>query len=139
MKIVVDIERLILDGLGTRPGEVARIRKTLERELVKTLSARPTREYHGGAVPRLNAPDILVSVGERPEATGARIGQAIGRSLVGGYAVERRGGLSEAGGSGSQSERGSELVGAGEMGSVTEHGSPQPTHSSSSLAESSHE
>jgi hypothetical protein len=106
MKIVVDIERLILDGLGTRPGEAARIRKTLERALVQTLSASPAREYHGGAVPRLNAPDILVSVGGRPEATGARIGQAIGRALVGGYAVERRGGLPEASAGTSQSEHG---------------------------------
>ena len=174
MKILVNIERLILDGLATQPGEAARIRQALERELAKTLSAYPAAQYHassaptpnapaglyhpdtvpnpqapaglyhagamptpnappdlyhagtaptpnappdlyhagaaptpnappdlyhagaaptpnappdlyhGGAVPSLKAPTIRLTALERPETTGARIGQAIGQTLLGG-------------------------------------------------------
>lgn len=84
MRIVVDIERLVLEGLGARPGEAARIRQALERELVKTLRAWPAGQCRGGAVPSLTASAIRLTAPERAETTGARIGRAVGQAVLGG-------------------------------------------------------
>ncbi len=118
MKILIDIERLVLSGLGGASGEASLIRKALERELVKVLSAwPPRRKYHDSAVPRLAAPNIRLSVGERPGVTGTRIGRAIGQTIVGGCAVERRNGSPESSEAPRYSERGSTLT-ASDMDSV---------------------
>jgi hypothetical protein len=85
MKIALHIERLVLDGLPVTSPEGARVRAAVERELAAMLANGLTPELrHGGALPRLGAPDITLGPRERPDA----IGRHIARSLHAGIGSE---------------------------------------------------
>jgi hypothetical protein len=81
MKIVVHIDRLILDGIGAEPGDAPRIRAALEAELTRRLSGAPRDAFAGGAVPRIAAPQIRA--GRTPEATGTHVAAAVAAGLRG--------------------------------------------------------
>ena len=82
MKIVLDIERLVLDGLAATPAEAARIGFAVERELTRLLraAALPARLAAGGAVASVPAADLDLAGRNTPEA----IGQGIARAVHGG-------------------------------------------------------
>jgi hypothetical protein len=86
MKIVLDIERLVLDGVTATPAEAARISTAVERELTRLLGAAalPPRLAAGGAVASLPATHLDLAGKNTPEAIGKGIAQAV------------HGGLSEA-------------------------------------------
>ena len=72
MKIVLDIERLVLDGIAATPAEAARIRAAVERELTRLLGAAapPPRLTSGGAVESMRAPHLDLAGKSTPEAIG---------------------------------------------------------------------
>jgi hypothetical protein len=79
MKIEVHIERLVLDGLPVTASEAPRVRAAVESELARLFATGGlNRELAaGGAVPRVDAPEVRLARRERPEA----IGQGIARSV----------------------------------------------------------
>lgn len=77
MKIVLHVDRIVLDGLDVAPGDAPRIRAAVERELARLFAGTPTERFTGGATPRLSAPGIASVRGETPEALGGRIAAAV--------------------------------------------------------------
>jgi hypothetical protein len=79
MRITVDIERLVLDGLPLTGADAPRVRAALEAELASMLAGgRLSHEFtSGGARPRVAAPDISLGAREAPRA----IGRAVARSV----------------------------------------------------------
>ena len=79
MRIEVHIERLVLEGLPVTPGERPRVRAAVEAELARLLSTGGlNREIAtGGAVPRIDAPQINLAARAQPDA----IGRAVARSV----------------------------------------------------------
>ena len=79
MRITVQIERLVLDGLPVTTADGPRVRTAVETELGRLFAAGGlNRELaSGGAVPRVNAPQISLGPRERPDA----IGRAVARSV----------------------------------------------------------
>ncbi|HEY1426208.1 MAG TPA: hypothetical protein VGF50_06005 [Caulobacteraceae bacterium] len=71
MRIVLDIERLVLEGLPVTAVEAGRVRITVESELARLLRTAPlpARLHAGGAVPSLVAPPLRPAAG--PHAGGA--------------------------------------------------------------------
>jgi hypothetical protein len=84
MKVIVHIDRLVLDGLAAEAAHPARVEAALVRELTRLL-AQPhgsqTTVFAGGAIPLLRAPDIRMTRGEAPEATGVHIAASLYRGL----------------------------------------------------------
>jgi len=82
MKIFVEIERLVLDGLPVNNRDSHLVRAAVERELTRLLAAdRLPRELRsGGAAPRLRGPDI--TIGGKPAAIGNSIASAVHTSLA---------------------------------------------------------
>ncbi len=81
MKIIVHIDRLVLDGLELGPGQPARLRAALERELVRLMRAPGAPVPVAGASPRFSATAPALRGGEPPEAVGANIAGALHRAL----------------------------------------------------------
>jgi hypothetical protein len=83
MRVVLDIERLVLAGLPITTVEAGRIRNAAERELAQLFGAGPIpgRLLSGGAMPRLAAPPLELAPRSSPEAIGTKIAQAVHRSL----------------------------------------------------------
>ena len=85
MKIVLHIERLVLDGLPVTAMEGARVRAAIERELAGMLSrggmSRALRQ--GGAVPRVSAPEITLGARERPDTIGGHIARSVHGAIGG--------------------------------------------------------
>jgi|HubBroStandDraft_1064217.scaffolds.fasta_scaffold69663_2 hypothetical protein len=82
MKLVVSIDRLVLDGLAATPREAARIRASMETELARLLSAEPPgRLRAGGAVPSLPAPALPATAARSPETLGAQIARSVHAGL----------------------------------------------------------
>jgi hypothetical protein len=79
MKIVLDIERLVLDGMTATPAEAARISTAVERELARLLGTAPVppRLTAGGAVASLPAAHLDLAGRSTPEAIGKGIAQAV--------------------------------------------------------------
>jgi hypothetical protein len=79
MKIQVQIDRLVLDGLPVTRAQGTRVRAAVERELSRLLQGGgvTTPLALGGATPTLTAPIIRFSRRERPETLGKRIAQSI--------------------------------------------------------------
>jgi hypothetical protein len=83
MKINLHIERLILDGLPLGPGDGARVRVAIEKELARLLtendisSARPT----GEALPSLRANPISITNESPPQTVGRQIAHSLYDSL----------------------------------------------------------
>lgn len=86
MKIVVHIERLVLDGLLVTSAQGAHVGAALERELARLLAADAgVRRLQGGAVPRVGAPAIALAQQPRP----AEIGRQIAQSVYTGIGADR--------------------------------------------------
>ena len=85
MKIVLHIDRLVLDGLPVEPAHAARIHRAAERELTRLLGREPAPQQllAGGAASRIDAPHIAPGPGEGPGALGARIARAVHGALEG--------------------------------------------------------
>lgn len=89
MKIVVRIERLVLDGIANEPGHRARLCAALEQELARLVGApgafdaSDARGWRAGATPTLRAPGIRPVRGETPETTGRRIAGALHAGIRG--------------------------------------------------------
>jgi hypothetical protein len=84
MRIVLDIERLVLDGLSVTGAEASRIRGAVEGELSRLLRTGPlpARFLAGGSVPGLIAPPLGPAPGRSPRALGAEIARATHRAIV---------------------------------------------------------
>ena len=82
MKVVVHIDRLVLDGLAAGPGEAARVRCALERELGRQLrEAGGVRAGSGGASPSLVFPRTSVPRQGTPEDIGRQVARTLRRGL----------------------------------------------------------
>jgi hypothetical protein len=86
MRIVLDIERLVLEGWTMAPAEARRVRAETEGELSRLLRTAPVpgRLSKGGAVPGLSGPAIQLVPGGSSEAMGTRIARSVYNSLGGG-------------------------------------------------------
>lgn len=82
MKIIVEIERLVLDGLPVNNRDSHVVRAAVEKELARMLAVDGiSREsVSGGSVPRLRAPGVRI--GGTPAAMGNSIASAVHRSLA---------------------------------------------------------
>jgi hypothetical protein len=79
MRIIVNIERLVLDGLPITPAEGRQIRRTVETEM-RHLLAAGAPEFHpaaASAVPVLTAPMLHLDGGESPAVISARIARSL--------------------------------------------------------------
>jgi hypothetical protein len=85
MKIVVHIDRLVLDGLATSPAEAALIRTATQAELTRLLATGsvPARLRHGGAVPSVAVPVSDRATTGTPQAIGTHIARAVHGGLGG--------------------------------------------------------
>jgi|EndMetStandDraft_8_1072994.scaffolds.fasta_scaffold44941_4 hypothetical protein len=92
MRIDLHIERLVLDGLTVTAADSPRVRAAVEAELARLLAAGGVnREFAaGGAMPRLNAPQVTLAARPRPDAIGRAIAQSVNASL-GGMAAQTLG------------------------------------------------
>ncbi len=79
MKIVVHIERLVLNGLPVNTAQGPRLRRAVQRELTRLLAQGGIAPAlaGGGAQPRLAAPQLTLRPQERPDALGGRIAQSV--------------------------------------------------------------
>jgi hypothetical protein len=79
MRIEVHIERLVLDGLPVTTADGPRVRAAVESELARLFAGSGVnRELAGGgALPRVEAPQISLAARERTDA----IGRAVARSV----------------------------------------------------------
>lgn len=77
MKVLLHIERLVLDGLDMPHGHPARLRSALEGELARLMRAPQRRPVEGAAMPLLRTPDVATRQGESPEAIGKRVARAV--------------------------------------------------------------
>jgi hypothetical protein len=79
MKIVLQIDRLVLDGLPVTGAESPRLRRALARELSRLLaSGGMAPSLSGGtALPQIPAPHLTTIGRERPEALGRKIAHAV--------------------------------------------------------------
>jgi hypothetical protein len=87
MKVQIQIERLILDGLGLTPAQGALVQAAVETELTRLLRARGFAPalLHGGALPTLAAGSIQLAEQGSP----AQIGTQIAQALMGGIGGEK--------------------------------------------------
>ena len=85
MRVVLEIERLVLEGLPLTPAEAGRLRTAAEGELSRLFGAGPVpaRLLRGGAVPSLVAPALDLAPRSKPEAVGIGIARAVHSALVG--------------------------------------------------------
>ncbi|WP_431822407.1 hypothetical protein [Burkholderia sp. F1] len=81
MKIVVRIERLVLDGLASEPGHPARLRAALESELARLVGEARAAGWRAGPAPVLRAPGLRHARGDAPETIGRRIAACVAASL----------------------------------------------------------
>jgi hypothetical protein len=70
------VERLVLDGVGARSSDAARIATTLRAELTRSLSARPLATAAGGALDSAPASAILLGDG-RPDTVGRWVAASV--------------------------------------------------------------
>ena len=87
MRIRVNIERLVLDGLPVASVEGPSVRRAAERELARLLRAGGLKPEFlaGGAVPSLRIPGGAVVKNRRP----AHLGRQIARAVYGGLGQAR--------------------------------------------------
>jgi hypothetical protein len=77
MKIHVQIERLVLDGLPMTAAEAARVRRAIEVEMSGLLSRRNLRGFTASAVPVASAAPLQLTNHETPAALGTRIARSL--------------------------------------------------------------
>jgi hypothetical protein len=83
MKIVLHIERLVLDGLAVAPTDRPRIAAAMEAEFTRLLRDAPVPAT-SGATPRLAAPSVMLAPGMAPEPMGRAIAASAHAGLRGG-------------------------------------------------------
>ena len=81
MRIVVHIDRLVLDGFPAG-ANTRQLRAAVERELSRLLVARPPDSWRGGAVERVTAPGGVFNAADRPEAIGRGVARAAGFGIA---------------------------------------------------------
>lgn len=79
MKINVQIERLILDGIHVAPHERPLLQATVENELARLMVADGLNQELaiGGALPSLTAPSMQTPTDSNPAQLGQQIAQAV--------------------------------------------------------------
>ena len=79
MRVLIEIERLVLDGLPVTTSEAPRVRAALESELARLFATGSlNRELGaGGGIARVDAPQISFGWREPPDA----IGRGVARSV----------------------------------------------------------
>lgn len=79
MKIVVHIERLVLEGLPVTSAQGPRLRRAVEHELTRLLASGGVDGplSGGGALARVEAPQLHIQPRERPDALGRRIAGSV--------------------------------------------------------------
>jgi hypothetical protein len=79
MKIVLHIDRLVLDGLPVGGSDSPRLRRALTRELTRLLGDGGVAQGLSGgvAVPRVAAPRLSCAAREKPDALGRKIAHAV--------------------------------------------------------------
>ncbi|MEK6300592.1 MAG: hypothetical protein AABO41_07720 [Acidobacteriota bacterium] len=83
MKINVQIERLILDGLDLAPHQRPVLRAALESELARLLTVDGLNQElaAGGAWPELRAASVQMASSNNPERVGHEIAQAVYKGI----------------------------------------------------------
>ena len=73
--IRLHIDRLVIEGVSLGPGDGARLRKAVERELTRLLAHNGLNPAlgAGSATPRVAAPGIQLDAGKRPAEWGRQI------------------------------------------------------------------
>jgi hypothetical protein len=82
MKIVVRIDRILLDGISAT-FDLRRFSATLESELARFLKAAPLEGWRNHAIEAVAAPVAPVSATKQPEATGRGVARATGSVITG--------------------------------------------------------
>ena len=79
MNINLHIERLVLDGLDTAPGQRHLLRAAVESELVRMLTTGGLANQltGGGALPGIVSPAIQLNGGNDPTQLGRKIAGAV--------------------------------------------------------------
>ena len=79
MNINLHIERLVLDGVDTAPGQRHLLRAAVEAELTRLLSEGGLAQElsGGGALPRIASPAIQLNGGNGPTPLGQKIAGAV--------------------------------------------------------------
>jgi hypothetical protein len=80
MKVRLEIERLVVDGLPLSRGEAGRLRSAVEAELVRLL-ADGGLGVQGGAIASVAGPTVPVGDGRDPVAVGTQVARAVYGSL----------------------------------------------------------
>ena len=83
MKIVVHIDRLVLEGVAIAPGDPRRIAAAVEAEFARLLRHAPATAGSAGATPRLTAPPVILAPGMAAEPMGRAIATAAHAGLRG--------------------------------------------------------
>ncbi|WP_321963640.1 hypothetical protein [Paraburkholderia sp. J7] len=83
MKVVVRIERLVLDTFADQPGEPARLRAALESELARLASDSRAADWRSRATPVVRAPNVRTARGDTPESSGQRIAEGVYAGILG--------------------------------------------------------
>jgi hypothetical protein len=81
VKIVVHIDRILLDGVATK-FDRQRLSSTIERELSRFLKAAPLERWRNDAIGDVAAPVAPISATKAPEAIGRGIARATGSVLT---------------------------------------------------------
>jgi hypothetical protein len=82
VRIVVRIDRLVLEGIALAPHGRARVRAAVESEIARLITARAAARPNGGAVPSLAAPAIRFAPADRPELLGRRIAGSVHAAIA---------------------------------------------------------
>ena len=91
MKIVLRVDRLVLDGIEVTPGSAPRIRAAVERELSRLFAnSQSAVRFESGALARIAAPDIRVTRSEPPVSVGRSVGAAVHAGLMQGSTERHR-------------------------------------------------
>ncbi|MBV9992204.1 MAG: hypothetical protein JOZ72_13045 [Alphaproteobacteria bacterium] len=79
MKIVLHIDRVVLDGLAVAGTDGPRLRRALARELTRLLADGGVAQglSAGTVLPHIQAPRLSYAKREKPDALGAKIAQAV--------------------------------------------------------------
>lgn len=79
MKIMLNIDRLVLDGLPVTAAQGARLQRAMEQELSRLFAeGGVAAEFlSGGAVPRIDGAALRLRKGEQTDALGKRIAQSV--------------------------------------------------------------
>jgi len=81
MKIRLNVERLVLEGLPISRSQGPLVQAAIEAELARLLADGGLEAGRGGAMPDLPAGSIQLSSGDGPEAIGRKIAGSVYRSL----------------------------------------------------------